>query len=117
MVIDKTKRVVLVVLAPATSPMHHNTSFVQGKMQSEKTPGFVKETVENMLEAAVSPDEENVRSYDQNNQKGRTCRPKIAFFDSMTSSDESEQSSVKDWADVESWCRSVQENSTKDVSR
>ena len=97
--------------------MQQNTNFVQDKALTEKKSGFVKETVENMLEAAFSPDGENLRSYDQTNQKGRTFRPKIPFFDSMTSSNESEQSSVKDWADVESWCSSVQENSTKDVSR
>ena len=115
--LKKMKRVELEVLGPVNSPMQQDTNFVQDKVQSEKKSGFVKETVENMLEAAFSPDGENLRSYDQNNQKGRTFRPKIPFFDSMTSSDESEQSSVKDWADVESWCSSVQENSTKDVSR
>ena len=111
------RKVELDVLGPVSSPMQQNTNLVQDKALSEKKSGFVKETVENMLEAAFSPDGENLRSYDQNNQKGRTFRPKIPFFDSMTSSDESEQSSVKDWADVESWCSSVQENSTKDVSR
>ena len=115
--LEKIRKVELDVLGPVNSPMQQNTNFVQDKALTEKKSGFVKETVENMLEAAFSPDGENLRSYDQTNQKGRTFRPKIPFFDSMTSSDESEQSSVKDWADVESWCSSVQENSTKDVSR
>ena len=111
------KRVELDVLGPVNSPMQLNTNCVHDKEIEEKKPGLVKETVSNMLEAAFSPDGENFRTFDQNNQKGRTFRPKIPFLDSMTSSDESEQSRAKDWADIESWCSSVQENSTKDVSR
>lgn len=114
--LEKMREVELDVLGPVNSPMQQNTNFVQDQAL-EKKSGFVKETVENMLEAAFSPDGENLRSYNQNDQKGRTFRPKIPFFDSMTSSDESEQTSVKDWADVESWCSSVEENATKDVSR
>ena len=114
---EAMKRVELDVLGPVNSPMQLNTNCVHDKEIEEKKPGLVKETVSNMLEAAFSPDGENFRTFDQNNQKGRTFRPKIPFLDSMTSSDESEQSRATDWADVESWCSSVQENSTEDVSR
>ena len=114
---EAMKRVELDVLGPVNLPMQHNTNCVIDKALEEKKPGLVKETVSNILEAAFSPDGENFRSFDQSNQKGRTFRPKIPFLDSMTSSEESEQSSVKDWADVESWCSSVEENPTKDVSR
>jgi len=107
----KMKQVELDVLGPVNLPMQQNTSCAEDRAVSKKKSGFVKETVENMLEAAFSPDGENVRSFDKNNQKERTFRPKIPFFDSMTSSEESEQSrDAKDWADVDSWCSSVEEN-------
>lgn len=98
------------VLAPTYAPMQNDTSLVQDKRDQEKQSGFVKETVENMLESAFSPDGEYNRSYDNVGKRTRTFRPKIPLFDSMTSSESSGQVS-KDWRDVESWCRSVPENS------
>jgi len=100
------------VLAPTYAPMQNDTLLVQDKRDQDKQSGFVKETVENMLESAFSPDGENNRSYDNVGKRTRTLRPKIPLFDSMTSSESSGQGS-KDWHDVESWCRGVPENSVR----